>query len=87
MGEYIYYKHWDSPYFDLEYYPNHSIEELKHVCDENENAIGFNNLGYIKKKIINPIFMTLPNILNYDGLYVRKDLYEKQNIRCKMMCN
>ena len=39
----------DSYGYDCGYYPNKSIEELKEICDNNDECVGFNSLGYLKK--------------------------------------
>jgi hypothetical protein len=49
--DYIFYKGLDQVNNDIYYVKNKSIDEMKKICDNNDNYIGFNTLGFIKSNI------------------------------------
>ena len=67
---------------DLFYKPNLSINEMILLCNENDNIIAFNSLGYFKNEInINTLIdLNFPHINNNDiGLFINIDRFNKIN--------
>ena len=65
---------------DYVFHPNKTIEELKNICDNMHDAIGFNSLGYIKKDI-----GSFKNVQEHINFYMNQKRYdyilqEKKNI-------
>ena len=50
MNNYTYYKGLDSVGYDIVHYPNQSVDKLIKICDNLDEAVGFNTYGYIKYK-------------------------------------
>ena len=53
-----------------------SIEQLMKICDDDENIICFNNLGYLKHTININDLMCFNN--NNKGLYINIERFEKK---------
>lgn len=81
MAKYIVLKNKDSYGGDYTFYPNKTIEELKSICDNTLDCVGFNSLGYLKKNVCEQEGMS-----DNDGcdLYIREDrikhIIEKKKI-------
>lgn len=73
LDGYTFYSQLDSFGNDISYSGKLTIQELKKICDDDSNAIGFNTLGYIKHKLDNiDNFIYLPQSKEYgDGIYVK----------------
>ena len=57
------------------YFNKKSINKMKQIALKNENCIGFNTLGFFKNSIDN---LTISKYFNHnDGIYIKKDYYEK----------
>ena len=71
--DYTFYKSLESIGNNIGYFPKKSIDELKKICDNLKDAVGFNTYGYIKGKITDiSEFKFLENRnYNFDGLYVK----------------
>lgn len=72
---YMFYSQVDSSGYDIEYYANKTVYELKQIANSNPKCVGFNTLGWIKYEIKSEDeFIHLPysNKL-MDGLYVKKN--------------
>ena len=81
FDDYDFYQSNDSVGNDIVYLPNKTIKELKEYCDNNIQSVGFNTFGYIKSFITTPdkfIYLHNQNY-NYDGIYVKKNLYLSEN--------
>ena len=79
---YVYIKNKDHYGNDLFYKPDLSINEMISLCDENENIIAFNSLGYFKNEInINTLIdLNIPNLNNNDiGLFINITRFNKIN--------
>jgi hypothetical protein len=75
--DYIFYDGFDSHGHDDNYYPNKTIDQLKSLCKDDPNIIGFNTLGYTKKSIFNENNFSLLPKYSYQkqsGLFVKKSL-------------
>ena len=74
--KYIFYRGLDQVNNDIRYFDNKSIEELKKICDNNDNYIGFNTLGFIKSNInINELKSNeYINEHNNHGIYVKNKI-------------
>lgn len=82
FDNYIYYPMKDSPDYDIQYV-NKSVKELKELCDKDANCVGFNTLGFLKKKILpEGQMIDLKTNIYSQGLYVKKNIF-----RIKMICN
>lgn len=70
---YKFYSHFDSPGNDLIHFPHRTPEELKKICDQNDNYVGFNTTGWVKAKIVPENDMEyIPYIFKTNqGLYVK----------------
>lgn len=51
-NDYTYFDGVDHVGDDLLFNNSYNIEELKNYCNNNDNIVGFNTLGFIKSKII-----------------------------------
>jgi len=79
MSDYKLHKSKDIIGNDYVFIPNKSIEELKKMCDDMQDSIGFNSLGYIKRDIGS--FKDVQNVDFYlntkrykSGLQSKKDI-------------
>jgi GR25 family glycosyltransferase involved in LPS biosynthesis len=72
FDDYYFYPNKDSYGGDLDFHNNKSIREL--IADKNNDCIGFNTYGYLKKSIKNEDeFIYLDNrYIQKEGLYVKK---------------
>lgn len=71
---YIFYEELDSPGSDLVYVKDKSIEELKVLCDNDPNCMGFNTLGWLKSSVnVHNLCNLYGNTTNgyKDGIYVK----------------
>jgi hypothetical protein len=84
--DFLYYRNLDSGGNDLKYLKNKSVDELKKICLENKDCLGFNTLGFLKSKISNKLEKSpyFNNIV--DGIYIKKS-YLNKKIRVKLLCN
>ena len=77
--EFIFYKGFDSVSHDVAYVGRKSLDELKQLCLNNEQCIGFNTLGFFKDFIC--IESELKKVGFYteenDGLYIHAGRYRK----------
>ena len=78
---YKFYENKDSLNFDLRWYNDKTIQELKELCDKDDRCIGFNTNGYLKT-LIYPEFKFVPvssdnKITN--GLFVNIERYKKMS--------
>lgn len=74
MNDYIFYSRLDSMGNDIKYVGKLSLEELRNLADNDPNCVGFNTLGWLKKKI-NPVDKMINCNWSTDiseGLYVKK---------------
>ena len=73
---YTFYKGLDQVNNDINFINNKSINEMKEICDNNYNYIGFNTLGFIKSNIdLNELRSTeYINEGNNHGIYVKKKI-------------
>ena len=73
---YTFYKGVDQVNNDINYINNKSIDEMKEICDNNYNYIGFNTLGFIKSNInINELKSNeYINEHNNHGIYVKNKI-------------
>ena len=78
QNEYLFIKNKDHYGNDISFKPNLSIEELKKELENIEDAIAFNNLGYIKNvvHINNLIKIDFGNV--DDGLYIHVQKYNEK---------
>ena len=84
---YTLYKGLDSNNYDLIYYPNKTIEELKNIADMDINVAAFNTLGYLKYKTRNGNELTNFGV---NSLYVKNNANvnnQNKRLRIKMICN
>ena len=81
LEEFIFYKGVDSIDNDYLYLSKKSIEELKNICTNNENIVGFNTLGFLKTQINlnNLISNQYINEHNNHGLYYKNILKINNN--------
>jgi hypothetical protein len=88
MDNFIFIKNLDQPGNDI-YYNNKNIDELLKIAINDNNCIGFNTLGFFKNKLDNLSKSQYFNI--NDGIYIKKEVYEKylidKKIRVKMICD
>ena len=83
FDNYTFYPHKDSSDFDMSFVSGKSIEELKQICDNDQNCAGFNTLGFLKNKIkLESEFINLNMGTATEGLYVKNARF-----RVKMLCN
>jgi len=75
-GKYMYIKNYDHFGDDIKYVDSLSIEQLIQLCDEDENIICFNNLGYLKHTV------NIHNLMCFNddnkGLYINTKRFEKK---------
>lgn len=76
------YKNIDIYNTDCGYYPNKSIDELKLITSGIQEAVGFNDLGYIKKYYSKSISKQHTCNLYIDNSKLENILIEKKNIAC-----
>lgn len=68
----------DSPGDDIQYYENKTIDELKELCRNDQNCIGFNTQGILKSRINLEKLCHLKDNFNVKGyLYILKDRFIK----------
>jgi hypothetical protein len=80
--KYIYIKNYDHFGDDIKYVNASSFKELMEICDEDENIICFNNLGYLKHNININTLMCFND--DKKGLFVNIERFEKKyNIKLK----
>jgi len=81
IQEFTFYKGVDYIGYDYTYLNNKSIEELKNICKNNENIVGFNTLGFLKSQINlnNLISNQYINENNNHGLYYKNILRINNN--------
>ena len=81
----------DQPGNDMYYYHNKTLEEQMEIALKDDLCVGFNTLGFFKNKIDLTKLKSSPYFSEKDGLYIKKEYYEKnknnKNIRVKMLCN
>ena len=78
LDGYTFYKKLDSIGNDIEFIGGKSINELKNICDNNENCIAFNTIGWMKNKIQLIENLTVVNwFKETDGIYVHNERYKK----------
>ena len=83
FDDYKFYPNKDSGGNDYKFVANKSIEDLKEMCDNNEDCKGFNTLGFLKSEIKpEREFINLNNIYCGGGLYVKN-----KKILVKLLCN
>lgn len=63
---------YDSMNNDIICYPNKSIEELKEICKNMKNCVGFNSNGWMKSKIVNKKYLVKePTFVKpHEGIYI-----------------
>jgi mannosyltransferase OCH1-like enzyme len=91
IKDYIFYKGVDQCDYDIDY-NNTNIDNLKNICNENDNALCFNTLGFIKSdyNIDNLSSNDYINEDNNQGLYVKNIMnindnnYFKNYEKCKI---
>jgi GR25 family glycosyltransferase involved in LPS biosynthesis/tetratricopeptide (TPR) repeat protein len=69
-------------------YSRKSLTLLKEECRNNPKCIGFNTLGYMKHSLIR--LTGSPYFSDKDGMFIKKEVYEKwskQKKRVKLLCN
>ena len=84
MENFIFIKNLDIIGNDI-YRFNKPIEELFKIAISNKNCIGFNTLGFFKNKIDNLEKSNYFN--NNDGIYIKKEIYEKYLINNNLINN
>lgn len=79
--DYTFYKGLDQVNNDVHYLKNQSIDELKDICNKNDNYIGFNTLGFIKSKINTNELISNEYINhgNNHGIYVKNTIIINDN--------
>ncbi len=70
---YTFYSCLDLPGYDIEFCENKSIEEIKAICDNNDNYMAFNTIGWIKYKQANidNLEFLYGSSTYCDGIYVK----------------
>jgi hypothetical protein len=66
---------------DIKHIGNKTVDELKKICDDDANAVGFNTLGWVKYHInVNTVSQLYGYNKISDGLYVKKidDIIKKK---------
>ena len=74
---YIFIQELDQKDCDLYRRNNMTIEEMKAVADKDPNCVCFNTLGFFKSEISISRLSKSPYFSNKDGLYVKKEHYNK----------
>ena len=79
--DYIFYKGFDQVNNDINYFNNKSIDELKDICNNNNNYKGFNTLGFIKSNINMNELKSNEYINEYNdhGIYVKNTILITDN--------
>ena len=79
-NSYIFIEGLDQKDCDLYRRNNMTIEEMKAVADKDPNCACFNTLGFFKSEISLPRLIKSPYFSNKDGLYVKKEYYNKYKL-------
>ena len=79
-GEFVIYKGMDSPGHDVKYYGGKTVDELKQLCINKAECVGFNTLGFMKhtidtNKLIKFSDIGYNNCKNTDNLYIYKQRF------------
>ena len=74
LDNYIFIPHQDHINDDL-YYHNGTIDKYIEIADNDPSCVGFNTLGYFKHTIF--AFMTPSCFKEKDGIYIKKEYYNK----------
>ena len=78
-NSYIFIEGLDQKDCDLYRRNNMTIEEMKAVADKDPNCACFNTLGFFKNEMSISCLIKSPYFSNKDGLYVKKEHYNKCN--------
>jgi hypothetical protein len=77
FDDYLFFSQLDSPGNDICHKPNLNLNQLKEECENNNECVGFNTLGWMKK-VISPEFKLVPLFGSKDGLYVKVDRWKNR---------
>jgi len=86
--DFIFIPYLDQQEYDL-YCKKTTLEHYMQIANSDLNCVGFNSFGYFKSYINIHNLFNSPYSKESDGLYVKKNYYEKYKklIRVKMLCN
>lgn len=88
FDNYIFYEELDFVGSDITHVSNRSIEELKIMCDNDPNCMGFNTLGWLKSSINPSNLCNLYGKSNSefkDGIYMKDMSEEINNIKLRII--